>query len=103
MIVHICVNSYQGDDWFINTEVPQLRKFHQDSGFMYKVVNLLNIMETTEKVFFLGREPQDLVNIETSLKKPYGDKLSITYSTPVCLEIMNQKCIKSHCTRAGIS
>ncbi|ACA30972.1 Cof-type HAD-IIB family hydrolase [Histophilus somni] len=93
---HICVNSYQGDDWFINTEVPQLRKYHQDSGFMYKVVNFAQHHgKTTEKVFFLGREPQDLVNIETSLKTTYGDKLSITYSTPVCLEIMNQNVSKA--------
>lgn len=51
--------------------------------------------KTTEKVFFLGREPQYLVNIETSLKTTYGDKLSITYSTPVCLEIMNQNVSKA--------
>ncbi|SUC10905.1 Cof family protein [Pasteurella canis] len=92
----VCVNSYQGDDWFINIDVPQLRKYHQDSGFMYEVVDFAQHHgRATEKVFFIGREPQDLVQIETHLKTAYGDSTSITYSTPVCLEVMNQNVSKA--------
>ncbi|MFD1806678.1 Cof-type HAD-IIB family hydrolase [Pasteurella oralis] len=92
----VCVNSYQGDDWFINIEVPQLRKYHQDSGFMYEVVDFAQHHgRATEKVFFIGREPQDLVEIEAHLKKTYGDVTSITYSTPQCLEVMNRNVSKA--------
>lgn len=30
-----CLNTYQGDEWFINVDIEQLRKYHQDSGLMY--------------------------------------------------------------------
>lgn len=92
----VCVNTYQGDDWFINVDVPQLRKYHQDSGFMYEVVDFAQHHgRDTEKVFFIGREPQDLVELELHLRAVYGDCTSITYSTPVCLEVMNQNVSKA--------
>lgn len=50
---HICVNSYQGMIGLL-IQVPQLRKFHQDSGFMYSSEFAQHHGKTTEKVFFLG-------------------------------------------------
>ncbi|MFC1221574.1 Cof-type HAD-IIB family hydrolase [Pasteurella multocida] len=92
----VCVNAYQGDDWFINIDVPQLRKYHQDSGFMYEVVDFAQHHgRETEKVFFIGREPQDLIGLEQHLQANYADTTSITYSTPVCLEIMNKNVSKA--------
>ena len=35
----VCINTYQDDGWFINTDVPELEKYHKDSGFMYEVVD----------------------------------------------------------------
>ena len=37
----ICINTYQDDGWFINTDVPELAKYHKDSGFMYEVVDFI--------------------------------------------------------------
>ena len=35
----VCVNSYQADGWFINKDIPELYKYHKDSGFLYEVVD----------------------------------------------------------------
>lgn len=100
----VCVNSYQGDDWFINIDVPQLRKFHKDSGFMYEVVDFSQHHgRETEKVFFIGREAQDLVPIEQYLKNNYGDMVSMTYSTTQCLEVMNKNVSKANALQQVLS
>lgn len=92
----VCVSSYQGDDWFINIDVPQLRKYHQDSGFMYQVVDFKKHHgKAAEKVFFIGRETQDLIGIEQHIKQHYGELVNVTYSTPQCLEVMNKNVSKA--------
>lgn len=92
----VFLNSYQHNDWFINIDVPQMRKYHQDSGFMYKVVNFKqHYGSDTEKVFFIARDPKDLVDIERQLCERFGNFTSITYSTPQCLEVMNKNVSKA--------
>lgn len=92
----VCLNSYQDEGWFINIDVPQLRKYHQDSGFMYEIVDFQQHHgRGTEKVFFIGREAADLVPLEQQLRERFGNFVSITYSTPQCLEVMNKNVSKA--------
>lgn len=92
----VCLNSYQNDGWFINIDVPQMRKYHKDSGFMYEIVDFTRHHgRETEKVFFIGREAADLVELEQQLRARFGNFTHITYSTPQCLEIMNKNVSKA--------
>ncbi|HBO38338.1 MAG TPA: Cof-type HAD-IIB family hydrolase [Pasteurellaceae bacterium] len=92
----VCINTYQDDGWFINVDVPQLRKYHKDSGFMYEVVDFSQHHgQGTEKVFFIGREAKDLEELEKQLRDRFGNFTSITYSTPHCLEVMNKNVSKA--------
>ncbi|TDQ56626.1 hypothetical protein EDC45_1836 [Mesocricetibacter intestinalis] len=92
----VCLNTYQGNHWFINTDIPQLHKYHKDSGFSYQVVDFSRHHgEQTEKIFFIGKTPQDLVELEGRLYEKFGDRTSITYSTPICLEVMNKNVSKA--------
>ena len=93
----VCVNSYQGDKWFINIDLESLRKYHQDSGFMYQVVDFAQHHgRQTEKVFFIGRELADLLPIEQKIRETYGDQVYTVYSTPQCLELMNNGVSKAN-------
>lgn len=93
----VCVNSYQGDEWFINIDLESLRKYHQDSGFMYQVVDFAQYHgRQTEKVFFIGRELADLLPIEQKIRETYGDQVYTVYSTPQCLEVMNNGVSKAN-------
>lgn len=93
---NVFVNSYQDDGWFISTDVPEMAKYHQDSGFMYQVVDFAEHHgRGTEKVFFIGRTPQDVAPIEQTLQARFGEVVNITYSTPSCLEVMNKNVSKA--------
>lgn len=92
----ICMNSYQAEDWFINTDLPSLRKYHKDSGFSYQVVDFSQHHgRNTQKVFFIGRTLQDLLPLEARLREKFGDRTTIIYSTPQCLEVMNKNVSKA--------
>ncbi|PJG85533.1 Cof-type HAD-IIB family hydrolase [Conservatibacter flavescens] len=91
----VCVNSYQDEGWFINIDIPALRKYHQDSGFMYDVVDFRHHHgRGTEKVFFIGKTAEDLIELEQALKTRFGEQTAITFSTPNCLEVMNKNVSK---------
>ncbi|WP_373766898.1 Cof-type HAD-IIB family hydrolase [Glaesserella sp.] len=93
----VCLNTYQGDEWFINVDIENLRKYHQDSGFMYQVVDFRKHHgKQTEKVFFIGKSAEDVSPIEQLVKQRFGDALQVTYSGPQCLEIMNQGVCKAN-------
>ncbi|MCK3654466.1 hypothetical protein A4G19_01380 [Pasteurellaceae bacterium Macca] len=93
----VCLNSYQGEEWFINVDIEQLRQYHQDSGFMYQVVDFAHHHgRGTEKIFYIGKTPADLLPVETFLREKYGDQLQLTYSTPQCLEMMSKGVCKAN-------
>lgn len=87
----ICLNTYQDEGWFIDRDVPELEKYHQDSGLTYQIVDFkTHHARGVEKVFFIAENPQDLRPLEDELRARYGDKTAIVYSAPTCLEIMNK-------------
>ncbi|OOF58556.1 Cof-type HAD-IIB family hydrolase [Rodentibacter myodis] len=91
----ICLNAYQDEGWFINTDVPELKAYHQDSHFMYEVVNFSqHHARAVEKIFFIGKTPEDLVEVEHYLREHFGDVVNIVYSGLSCLEVMNKNVSK---------
>lgn len=93
----VCLNSYQGDSWFINKDILALKNFHQESGFTYQVTNFeQHQAQQTEKIFFIAKEGEDLQPIEQYLRHHYENSLQITYSTEQCLEIMPKGVCKAN-------
>ncbi|OOF82662.1 Cof-type HAD-IIB family hydrolase [Rodentibacter caecimuris] len=96
----VCLNTYQDEGWFINKDVPELKKFHQDSGFMYEVVDFSkHHARSVEKIFFIGKTPEDLIEVEKYLREHFGDKTTIVYSALACLEVMNKNVSKGEALR----
>lgn len=97
---NVCLNSYQGEQWFINRDVEQLKQYHQDSGFMYEVVDFKQHHgKQTEKVFYIGRSPEALVSVEQQIQACYAAQVQMTYSTPQCLEVMAKNVCKANTLR----
>ncbi|WP_150538428.1 Cof-type HAD-IIB family hydrolase [Actinobacillus vicugnae] len=93
----VCLNTYQADDWFINIDIEQLKNYHKDSGFTYQVADFSKHHgRQTEKVFFIGKTPEDLVPVENYLRQHFADQVYITYSAIVCLEVMNKSVCKAN-------
>ncbi|WGE32650.1 Cof-type HAD-IIB family hydrolase [Actinobacillus genomosp. 2] len=93
----VCLNSYQGDKWFINTDIEQLKKYHKDSGYSYQVVDFSqHHTKQVEKIFFIGKTAEDLVPIEQYIKTNFADRVYMTYSALLCLEVMNKAVSKGN-------
>lgn len=93
----ICTNTYQGDEWFINMDLPELRAFHTESGYDYQVVDFTyHHAKNIEKVFYIAQKAEDLHILEEQLKQKYKDKVQITRSLPICLEVMGKNVCKAN-------
>ncbi|NHH99099.1 Cof-type HAD-IIB family hydrolase [Oceanimonas sp. MB9] len=85
--VHL--NLYQGDHWLVEEPLPALLDFCPDSPFRYRVTDLGQLsIEGVDKVFYAGSHDQ-LIEVEDMLLAHFGDKLNITFSLPICLEVMH--------------
>lgn len=83
-------NIYHNDDWFIEYEVDGLVEFHQESGYMFKITDLNKYKnDDVAKVFFIA-EPEDTEKLENEVKEKFKNDLSITVSSPYCLEFMKK-------------
>ncbi len=100
----IFVNSYQDSGWFIDRDIPQMAKYHQDSGFTYQVTDFRHHDASgTEKVFFIARTQADLLELEHYLRKTYGDQTEIVYASLNCLEIMNKQVSKGNALKKALA
>jgi Cof subfamily protein (haloacid dehalogenase superfamily) len=84
----VIANLFADHQWLIDRAAPHLLRYHQDSGFVYEVVNL-NAHDGggIAKVLYIG-EPDDLAAVSVNLEREFGASLYVTYSMPDCLEVM---------------
>ncbi|MCY7009203.1 Cof-type HAD-IIB family hydrolase [Fusobacterium simiae] len=83
-------NIYLDDDWIIEHEIEGLVEFHRESGYSFSIDNLDKYKnEEAAKVFFLGKN-EDIENLEKNMEKEFQKDLSITISSPFCLEFMKK-------------
>lgn len=83
-------NIYLDDKWIIEYEIEGLAEFHHESGYNFNIDNLDKYKnEEAAKVFFLGKD-KDIENLEKNMKKNFQKDLSITISSPFCLEFMKK-------------
>lgn len=100
----IFVNSYQDAGWFIDRDIPQMAKYHKDSGFSYQITDFRHHDASgTEKVFFIARTQADLLDLEQYLRQTYGDKTEIVYASLNCLEIMNKDVSKGNALKKALA
>ena len=83
-------NIYLNDDWIIEYEIDGLVEFHKESGYGFNIDDL-NKYENEEaaKVFFLGKD-KEIENLEKNMERDFKNDLSITISSPFCLEFMKK-------------
>lgn len=83
-------NIYIGNDWIIEYEIDGLVEFHRESGYSFNIDNLDKYKNSeAAKVFFLGKD-HEIENLEKNMEKEFENDLSITISSPFCLEFMKK-------------
>lgn len=99
----IFVHLYQNEEWRLNCEDEVMRKFHEETGFTYKVYDIDNApTDGIAKIFFThpGQDHEHLVGFENQLREAFGDQLNIAFSTPWCLEVMAAEVSKGDALKA---
>ncbi|MCG6306364.1 Cof-type HAD-IIB family hydrolase [Vibrio vulnificus] len=99
----IFVHLYQNEEWRLNREDEVMRKFHEETGFTYKVYDIDNApTDGIAKIFFThpGQDHEHLVGFENQLREAFGDQLNIAFSTPWCLEVMAEEVSKGDALKA---
>jgi Cof subfamily protein (haloacid dehalogenase superfamily) len=95
----VIVNLFTEDSWLIDRDAPHLLDMHQDSGFRYEHIDLLeHAGDGVAKVLYIG-EPDDLRVVSERLEQTFGDALYVTYSLPDCLEVMSAGVSKGRALR----
>ena len=86
---YIETHVYRNDDWLTNRDSEDLKNFHKESDFSYRLFEP-NTMETDGicKVFFTSFEHERLLKLEEDINQRYGDRVNASFSLDYCLEIM---------------
>ena len=91
---------YQGDEWLVERESPEQKEIVGEDHFTYRIVDPITLDKADiNKIFYTG-EHDELVELENRLLQNWGDKLSIAFSTPTCLEAMQKGVHKGNAVKA---
>jgi Cof subfamily protein (haloacid dehalogenase superfamily) len=81
-------NVFVTDAWLVEQAEPSLLRYHQDSGFRYRVVDFGGLDGSAVlKVFYYG-EHAHLVDLEAAIRERHDGRLGTTFSLPQTLEVM---------------
>lgn len=80
---------YTKEHWYTEKDWEEFKEYHQENKFCYIVKNFNEIIdEKVIKIAFVGDDQEELIKLEKDLEKELGDRVSITLSSPNCLEFM---------------
>lgn len=99
----IFVHLYQDEQWRLNRDDEVMRKFHEETGFTYKLYDANQApTDGIAKIFFThpGHDHEHLVGYENQLREAFGEQLNIAFSTPWCLEVMAAEVSKGDALKA---
>jgi len=103
-LIMLCYNDpeiltqiYRDDEWFIARESRDEASFFMESDFRYQIYNPADFsVEGVSKVFFTCNDHQRLVQLEEALVSRFGDRVNVSFSLPICLEVMAGGVSKGH-------
>ncbi|MEZ8141177.1 MULTISPECIES: Cof-type HAD-IIB family hydrolase [Enterovibrio] len=85
----VTIHIYRENDWLLNRVDEDLAKYHKDSGFSFTLFDPENPpLEDVAKIFFIRHDHDYLTAYEKKFIDTFGDKVSVAFSTPFCLEVM---------------
>ena len=70
-------NIYKGDFWYSEKPLNEAHEYHKESGFTYNVRKFSELKNSEVIKFFY-------------INEKFGDRINLTLSLPICLEIMNK-------------
>lgn len=93
----ILTNVYRNDDWYMNRDRREQDDFFKESTFKYKLYKP-GLLDTDGicKVYFTCEDHEKLLPLEEVINASWGDRVNVSFSLPVCLEVMAGGVSKGH-------
>lgn len=89
-------NLYQEDLWLVEEPHEELLAIHHASGFTYQIVDFASLnLDRIDKIYFTA-EHECLLELEARLSASLSKQLTITFTSPEYLEVMNLGVSKGH-------
>ncbi len=93
----ILTNVYRRDDWYMNRNRLDQQDFFRESDFNYQLFEPGQLStDGICKVYFTSDNHQRLMMLEDALNARWGDRVNVSFSLPVCLEVMAGGVSKGH-------
>lgn len=84
-------NIYKDDFWFSEKPLDEAHEYHKESGFTYSVRKFSELKNSEVIKFFYINEDEKLIrNLENEINEKFRNRINLTLSLPICLEIMNK-------------
>lgn len=82
-------NLYQGEYWLMETLDKVFEDYYSDADFKFTLCQFEDYLHLPiNKIFFTALSHDLLLPVATAIEKQYGDLVDVTFSMPVCLEVM---------------
>lgn len=82
---------YLEDHWYLEVPLEEAYEYHKESGFTYEVTKFSQLKNREIIKFFYINEDENLIReLEEKIAKKFDDRINLTLSLPICLEIMNK-------------
>lgn len=83
-------NIYAQNEWHIEYKIDGLDEFHAESGFSYNITNFDDFKNREITKFFFLTEFENMNILEKKLRDEFERDLSVTLSSPYCLELLKK-------------
>ncbi len=82
---------YKGDFWYSEKPLNEAYEYHKESGFTYNIKQFSELKNSEViKFFYIHEDEKVIKNLEYKMNKEFGNRINLTLSLPICLEIMNK-------------
>lgn len=95
----VMVHVYLDEEWLLNREDPELKEYHDESGFQFSFFDTDQTpSQGVAKIFMTHAQKSHdyLIQFEHKLLAMFGDQINVAFSTPFCLEVMGPQVSKGH-------
>lgn len=93
----ILTNVFRNDEWFMNRNRRDQEDFFRESTFKYQIYQQGMLpSDGICKVYYTSDDHERLLALEKELNARWGDRVNVSFSLPVCLEVMAGGVSKGH-------
>lgn len=93
----ICTNVFCNDGWFMNRSWANQKEFFRESIFQHQIYRQ-GMLSTNGiyKVYYTSDDQQRLLMLEKMFNARWGNRVNVSFSLPICLEVMAGGVSKGH-------